>query len=88
MTVDPRITNGASLVYLPSGKTAHLAQHAEEGDTYCQVIHRRSHAPDGSTPYLLGTGSQDEWEHARSLPLCTECFPHGPRRPQWRTDDH
>lgn len=80
----PRLPEGAALVYLRAGHVAHLAASGNDRDTQCRAVDRAAlqnmrHSSGDS--YLLGTGSQDEWEKARSLPLCRTCFPKGPRRP-------
>ena len=74
---EPQLPPGESLVYLRRGTVAHRAHSSSSPDTVCRIGDRGT---DLFTE-LYGTGSQDEWEKARSLPLCRTCFPDGPRRP-------
>lgn len=59
-----------AIVYYPKGRFAHLmpmrAVNTRLGEgPICDRV-AWWHEP-------LGTGSQDEWERARALPLCTKC---------------
>jgi hypothetical protein len=53
-------------VYLPYGRLAHL----REIHSQCRVRYR----DDEPSERWLGTGTQEEYEHAAELPLCLECF--------------
>jgi hypothetical protein len=85
---DPRVPDGLSLVYLPHGKVAHMSTH-DMLDTSCNAVllSEDRYGLISGTPWLLGTGNQDEWEKARLLPLCKRCFPTGPRRPLEEKND-
>lgn len=65
------IKDGFTLVYLPSGaKVAHvLAPNFSPNEAAMAVCKRQPTWPDS----WFGTGSQDEWEKARTLPLCVGC---------------
>jgi hypothetical protein len=51
-----------SRVYIPTGKVAHFTDQGTV--TYCRLW-----VPEG----LWGTGSQEEYERAASLPICKKC---------------
>lgn len=53
-------------VYLPGGRQAHLAEAVSWTGCGGRAAGRRD--------CWLGTGSQDEYETAARLPLCTACF--------------
>lgn len=57
-------------VYRPHGKIAHLWELAGG----CPVMNRWSDPDWLDRESWLGTGSQEEYEHAAKLPLCTDCF--------------
>ena len=83
ITDDWLAQEGFSLVYYKSGRMAHLAL------TGMVNVRRREPIFGGSlcnrVPWWkepLGTGSQDEYERARALPLCPACAVHGPER-EW-----
>lgn len=75
--VNPRVPDGYSLVCLPYGRVAHMRL-GTDMTAQCGMESRHMYRDGG----WHGTGSQDEWESVRRLPLCRKCFPAGPRRPQ------
>ena len=77
---EPRIPAGTSLVYTRYGRVAHISYPGLD-DTFCRISSRMPGRGWVWRPTLFGTGTQDEWEKARLLPLCKRCFPRGPRRP-------
>lgn len=83
VTEEPQLPAGESLVYLRRGQVAHRARSSESHDTVCKIVDRTELLRKDFELFveLYGTGTQDEWEKARSLPLCRTCFPDGPRRP-------
>ena len=57
------MSDDTSRVYTPKGKVAHLT---EQGTiTLCRLWY-----PDG----FLGTGSQEEYETAATMPTCKTCY--------------
>lgn len=59
-----------ALVYYRYGRVSHLMTMGEVNSRYglgplCKTV------PGWHEPY--GTGTQDEWERARELPLCSRC---------------
>lgn len=68
-----RIARWADFVYLPHGGVTHIKPHIEDSMTtaYPTVLCGRS-------PQLFdawrGTGSQDEIDQARRMPLCVRCM--------------
>lgn len=79
---EPKLANDESLVYLgPWAKRAHRKR-SSDNDTTCRALRARGDrvARQGglyfqSSDDLYGTGTQDEWDRARALPLCATCFP-------------
>ena len=81
----PQIPNDSALVYLRGGRRAHLADSGNARDTECGAVRRTTMGNwrrGIGDSFLLGTGSQAEYDRAKSLPLCIRCFPNGPRRPE------
>lgn len=64
---DQGIPDGYTLVYRPTGRYAHFADTGDAGG-YCEVYCRL-----GGTGWL-GTGSQEQYERAASLPKCPACL--------------
>lgn len=58
-------------VYTERGREAHLRHEDGGGDIACRGPLSRE---DGQDDRWLGTGSQDEYDHAAAMPLCTGCF--------------
>lgn len=57
-------------VYRPYARHAHLRQDVGLGSVACDPLDRRW--PDDDE--WRGTGSQEEYDRAAVLPLCTACF--------------
>lgn len=64
--------------YLIDGREAHLREDVTTADTLCFIYYLddEGNEPPGmpGPDDWLGTGSQEEYEHAASLPLCLLCF--------------
>lgn len=55
--------------YSPNGRTAHLIDEADVGKPMQQTLCGRIE----SDAWWYGTGSQDEYDRAASLPTCKRC---------------
>lgn len=65
---DQAIPEGHARVYGKTGRFAHLVPLGEEPSGYVIVMCRL-----GGRQWL-GTGSQDEYDRAASLPVCGQCL--------------
>jgi hypothetical protein len=63
-------------LYAPRGKLAHLSPPWARGDVLCRDDPR-------ALEDWLGTGSQDEYDRAASLPLCGRCTVIWASSPHW-----
>jgi len=58
------------LVYTEGGTKTHILKPQASPNAYSDALCGRSSWPQ----YWFGTGSQAEWERARSQELCTSCM--------------